>query len=716
MESQGHNQITLPIRGMDCVECTQHVKQALERIPGVAHANVLLAAEKAIIDLEASVERDQLQVAVEQAGYSVPHETPGFDEGGSTFHRLSWGFFLAVGLVLFIVVLGEWMGWFRRLSTQLPLSIYLGLLLLGGFPVFKGVARTLLQRKITSHTLMTIGVVAAALVGEWATAVVIVLFMRIGDWVERQTTDGARKAIHALIEKVPEMACVERGGIEVDLPVDEIQTGEVLVCRPGETVAADGEIVEGSASIDNSAITGESLPADVGVGSTIFAGSTILTGGFKLLANRVGEQTTIGRVIQLVEEAEANKGQIQRFADRFTAYYLPIVLGIAALTYIIRRDTLAAVAVLVVVCSCAIALATPIAMLASIGAAGKRGMLIKGGRFLEVLPRVDVLLLDKTGTLTLGAPVVTDIKPLQEIKDGDLLKLAAGVERYSEHPIGKAIRLKALQLGIELPEINAFQSFPGLGAQCRINNQDIQVGNRQFLQAPEIPEAVELESRGKTVIYVGRSSVVIGLIGLADQMRPDVPIAMKALRQHKFKRIELLTGDHQAAAIPIADALGIEYRAGLLPEEKVTIVREYQNLGHVVAMIGDGVNDAPALAQADVGIAMGAVGTDIAIHAADIAVMGDDWSSIPTLVALSKRTMGVVRLNLIFTGVYNLVGLTLAAMGILPPALAAAAQSLPDVGILANSSRLLRFNSAQEKTNSENPGQTSRSHESVVYP
>ena len=563
---------------------------------------------------------------------------------------------------------------------------------------------------------MTIGVVAAAVVGEWATAVVIVLFMRIGDWVERQTTDGARKAIHALIEKVPEMACVERGGIEVDLPVEEIQTGELLICRPGETVAADGEIVEGSASIDNSAITGESLPADVGVGSTIFAGSTILTGGFKLLANRVGEQTTIGRVIQLVEEAEANKGQIQRFADRFTAYYLPIVLGIAALTYVIRRDILAAVAVLVVVCSCAIALATPIAMLASIGAAGKRGMLIKGGRFLEVLPRVDVILLDKTGTLTLGAPVVTDIKPLQEIKDGDLLKLAAGVERYSEHPIGKAIRLKALQLGIELPEINAFQSFPGLGAQCRINNQDIQVGNRQFLQAPEIPEAVELESRGKTVIYVGRSSVVIGLIGLADQMRPDVPIAMKALRQHKFKRIELLTGDHQAAAIPIADALGIEYRAGLLPEEKVTIVREYQMQGHVVAMIGDGVNDAPALAQADVGIAMGAVGTDIAIHAADIAVMGDDWSSIPTLVALSKRTMGVVRLNLIFTGVYNLVGLTLAAMGILPPALAAAAQSLPDVGILANSSRLLRFNSVQDKTNSENPGQTSRSHESVVYP
>lgn len=691
VQSVEHNQITLPIKGMDCVECTQHVKQALERIPGVSRVTVLLAAEKAIINLEATVELDQLQVAVEQAGYSVPHETYGVDTRASTFQRLSWRFFFVIGFVLFVVVLGEQMGWFKQLSARLPLSIYLGLLLLGGFPVFIGVARTLFQRQITSHTLMTIGVVAAVLVGEWATSIVIVLFMRIGDWVERQTTDGARKAIHALIEQVPEVACVEREGIEIDLPVDEIQTRDILICRPGETVAADGEILEGRASIDNSAITGESLPADVGIGSTIFAGSTILSGGFKLLANRVGGQTTIGRVIRLVEEAEANKGQVQRFADRFTAYYLPIVLGIATLTYIIRRDTLAAVAVLVVVCSCAIALATPIAMLASIGAAGKRGMLIKGGQFLEILPRVDVLLLDKTGTLTLGVPVVTDIIPLQDIKDGSLLQIAAGVERYAEHPIGKAIRLKALQLGLELPEIKEFQSFPGLGAECTINDQEIRIGNRQFLQAPEISEAVELESDGKTVVYVGRATAVVGLIGLADQMRPDVPLAMQFLRQQGYKRIELLTGDHHAAAAPIAAALGVAYRAGLLPEEKVRIVREFQAQGHTVAMIGDGVNDAPALAQADVGIAMGAVGTDIAINAADIAVMGEDWSSIPALVALSKRTMGVVRLNLIFTGIYNLVGLTLAAMGILPPAIAAAAQSLPDVGILVNSSRLLRF-------------------------
>ena len=699
METQGVKQITIPIRGMDCIECTQHVKQALERVAGVSHANVLLAAEKAIVDLEVSVEMVQLKLAVEQAGYSVPiKDTTNLDKDRSVFQRLGWAFFLTVGIVLFVVVLGEWMGWIEQLSERLPIGIYLGLLILGGWPVFKGVARTLYQRQITSHTLMTIGVVAAALVGEWATAVVIVMFMRIGDWVEHQTTDGARKAIHALIERVPDMACVERDGVEVDLRAEQIQAGDIVICRPGETVAADGEILEGSASVDNSAITGESLPADVGVGSTIFAGSIILDGGFKLLASRVGEQTTIGRVIRLVEEAEANKGQIQRFADKFTAYYLPIVLGIAALTYIIRRDTLAAVAVLVVVCSCAIALATPIAMLASIGTAGKRGMLIKGGRFLEALPRVDVLLLDKTGTLTMGAPVVTDILPLHEINAGDLIQLAAGVERYSEHPIGKAIRHKALHLGIALPDIKEFQSFPGLGAQSRIKAQQIRVGNRQFLQAQEIPAASELEADGKTVVYVEREGALIGLIGLTDQLRPDVPLAMKALRQHGYARIELLTGDHQAAAIPIADALGVAYRAGLMPEDKVNIVRDYQAQGHVVAMIGDGINDAPALAQADVGIAMGAVGTDIAIHAADIAVMSEDWSAIPALVALSKRTMGVVRLNLIFTAVYNLVGITLAATGILPPALAAAAQSLPDVGILVNSSRLLRFKDSLAQT------------------
>jgi Cu+-exporting ATPase len=697
MESTRTRKVTLPVQGMDCAECTKHVKVALEGVPGVLQATVLLAAEKAIVDLNKEIDIHDLTLAVEIAGYSVPglHE-PDAKRSEPGIPQLLGSFFLICGLVIFIVVIGEWLGWFQLISERLPIGVYVALLAMGGFPVFKNVFLALSQRQITSHTLMTIGVIAAAIVGEWATAVVIVLFMRIGDWVERQTANGARKAIHALVERAPTVAQVERDGVEFELPVDQIQAGDILICRPGDTLAADGEILEGNASVDASSITGESLPVDVALGSSVYAGSIVLAGGFRFRAERVGEETTMGRVIQLVEEAEANKGRIQRFADRFSSYYLPVVLAIAALTYILRQDALAAVSVLVVVCSCAIALATPIAMLASIGAAGKQGLLIKGGRYLEILPKVDRILIDKTGTLTLGAPRVTEIIPLAHLSERDLLIFAAGVERFSEHPIGKAIRQFSLSQGIRIPESQAFHPSPGLGAQAQINGHVIRVGNQSFLSIPEHASALALQRKGKTVVYIEVDDLLVGLIGLADELRTDVPLALRTLRSQGYEHIELLTGDHQAATEPVADILGIGYRAGLLPEDKIEVVREYQAQGYTVAMIGDGINDAPALAQADVGIAIGTVGTDIAIHAADIALMREDWSAIPSIFALSKRTMGVVRLNLVFTVIYNLVGMALAAMGFLPPALAAAAQSLPDVGILANSSRLLRLEKSSE--------------------
>ncbi len=685
--------ITIKIDGMDCAECTLHVKHALERVDGVKHAEVLLGAEKAIIDLDPSVKHEDLEHAIEQAGYRIRKEEIEQPTAGNHVGRLIWLFFLVVGLVVFIVVFGEWLGWFSKISSQVPVWLYLFLILLGGFPVFQNVLLSLFRRQITSHLLMSIGVIAAMLVREFPTAVVIVLFMRIGDWVEGMTADGARRAIYALVKKIPEKARVERPAGEVELPIGQILMGDMVICRPGETIPVDGEVIDGTASIDTSTITGESVPVDIGAGSNVFAGSLVINGGFRLKAERVGEDTTLGRVIKLVEEAEANKGQVERFADRFSGYYLPIVLFIASMTYILRQDTLAAVAVLVVVCSCAIALATPIAMLASIGAAGKQGLLIKGGRFLETLPKVDILLIDKTGTLTLGEPVVTDVLPLNGTSSKEILEMAAGVERYSEHPLGRAIRHQALQEGIQLPQVGGFRSYPGLGAEGEVDNRRVRIGNSQFIQAKETQLPTDLETQGKTVIYIERDDVLIGLIAFADQLRPEVPEALKAIRDTRRIRIELITGDHPAPTKPVAEALDLPYRAGLLPEEKIGIVREYQNSGHVVAMIGDGVNDAPALAQADVGIAMGAAGADIAIQAADIALMREDWSGIPTIFRLAERTMGVVRMNLIFTAIYNLGGLVLAAMGILPPSLAAAAQSLPDVGILLNSSKLLRFKS-----------------------
>jgi Cd2+/Zn2+-exporting ATPase/Cu+-exporting ATPase len=682
---------------MDCAECTQHVKHALEQVPGVQTVTVLLAAEKAILETDTTVEREELIRAVKRSGYSVPtHDDIEPNLQIDNVPSLIWPFFLTAGLILFIVVIGEWMGWFGQITSRLSPWTYLALLILGGYPVFRNVIQALIQRQIISHTLMSIGVIAAAAIGEWPTAVVIVLFMRIGDWVERQTTEGARKAIHALVERAPKVANIKRDSEELEVPVDDILVDDILICRSGMTVAADGEVLDGNATVDTSSITGESVPVDVGAGSIVYSGSIVMEGGFHLRATRVGSDTTIGRVIQLVEQAEANKGRVQRFADRFSGYYLPIVLGIAAITYVLRQDVMAAVSVLVVVCSCAIALATPIAMLASIGAAGKQGLVIKGGRFLEILPKVDIILLDKTGTLTLGNPEVTEIVPLAGQSEKEIIEIAAGVERFSEHPLGKAIRRYASGNNIPLPDIAMFQSYPGLGVEAQIGGHHIRVGNDSFISGAEHYAAGVHADKGQTLVYVESDDSIVGIISLADQLRIEVPQALNALREQGYMDILLLTGDKRAATTPIAQALDLDYRAELLPDDKIAIVQEFQEMGKVVAMIGDGVNDAPALAQADVGIAMAAAGADIAIQAADIALLRDDWAAVPAIFTLANRTMDVVRLNLIFTAIYNVIGLALASLGLIPPALAAAAQSLPDVGILANSSRLLNFNASAD--------------------
>jgi Cd2+/Zn2+-exporting ATPase/Cu+-exporting ATPase len=397
----------------------------------------------------------------------------------------------------------------------------------------------------------------------------------------------------------------------------------------------------------------------------------------------------------MVEEAEAHRADVQRLADKFSAYYLPIVAGIAALTFLISRNPLSTAAVLVVACSCSFALATPIAMLASIGASAKRGLLIKGGKYLESLARADVVLVDKTGTLTLGRPQITDVIPLNDWSASEILTLAASAERYSEHPLAEAVRTAALAQNLRLFDSEDFEAIPGLGVRAKVNGYAVAVGNRRLIPAVEsLPIVRQLEEQGKTLLFVAINDEPAAVLAASDTLRPEVPAALSELRALGVKRVELLTGDNERTAAALAEKLGVPYRANLLPEHKIEVVKDYQAQGHTVVMIGDGVNDAPALAQADVGIAMGAAGTDIAIEAAHIVLMREDWTLVPELLRIARRTMGVVKMNLVFTAAYNLIGLTLAAVGILPPVLAAAAQSLPDLGILANSARLLR----QERT------------------
>jgi Cd2+/Zn2+-exporting ATPase/Cu+-exporting ATPase len=405
----------------------------------------------------------------------------------------------------------------------------------------------------------------------------------------------------------------------------------------------------------------------------------------------VGPDTTFGRVIRMVEEAEAHRADVQQVADRFSSYYLPVVASIAALTFLIRRDPLATAAVLVVACSCSFALATPIAMLASIGAAARRGLLVKGGKYLELLARADVLLIDKTGTLTLGRPEITDVKPLNGLTETELLRLAGAAERFSEHPLAGALRGAVQKRGLKIPEPQDFEAIPGEGVRARVEDHDIAVGNWEISGHGERhPSMKKIEGEGKTAIAVFRDGEIVGVLGASDTLRVEVPDALASVKKMGIKAVELLTGDHELIAAAMADRLGVEFRAGLLPEDKIEIVRSYQQSGRTVVMIGDGVNDAPALAQADVGIAMGAAGSDVALEAAHIALMREDWNLVPEVFLIARRTMRVVKSNIGFTAIYNLVGLVLAALGFLPPIFAAAAQSLPDLGILANSSRLLR--------------------------
>lgn len=686
--------IEIPVSGVDCADCARHVQQAIAELVGVESVDVLIASKKAIVRLDPSmVDLSAIRKAVEGAGYSVPDSAaqPAKSSLGGFGRRVMSLLAVVFGAVLFIVVVGEWLGLFTRLTRLVPLPVGVGLVIASGFSVFLKVILAALRRQVTSHTLMTLGVVAALVVGEWATAAVIVFFMRVGEYAESFASEGARRAVKDLAAMAPQTARVERNLLETEIPVSEIRAGEIVVVRPGDKIPVDGEVLSGQATIDQSAITGESMPVEVAAGSQVFAATIARLGSLRIRTTRIGSDTTFGRVVKMVEEAEAHRAEAQRFADRFSAYYMPVILGVAALTFLFRHDPLATAAVLVVACSCSIALATPIAMLASIGASAKRGLLIKGGKYLESLAKADVLLLDKTGTLTLGRPQITDVIPLNGLSASWVLELAASAEKFSEHPLAEAVREAAHAQGLSLVEPRQFESIPGMGVKAVINKDLVTIGNRRmFPDSIDLPIAKQLEEQGKSLLFFAIDGKLSGILAASDTLRPEFSSALDQIRALGLENIELLTGDNERTASILSEKLNIPFRANLLPEDKIAVVRNYQEQGQIVVMVGDGVNDAPALAQANIGIAMGAAGADVAIEAAHIALMREDWMLVPQVFRIAIRTMRTVKVNLIFTAIYNIVGLTLAALGFLPPILAAAAQSLPDLGILANSARLLR--------------------------
>ncbi|MCK5932215.1 MAG: cation-translocating P-type ATPase [Fulvimarina manganoxydans] len=689
--------LELPIGGMDCAACARKAQRALLKVQGVQKAEVLLNAEKAVVETDLTVaSMDALRAAIEKVGFTVPAarsaeiEAPLAAQSSALQRQLFTILGVLFGVILFIVVAGEGLGLIDEVTERVPWWIGTAIVVAFGYTIFADVIRSALRREVTSHTLMSVGAVAALVIGQWATAAVVVFFMRVGEYAERFTSERARQSLKALTALAPQTARVVRGGVEAELPLGEVVPGDVVIVRPGERVPVDGTVLEGQATLDQAAITGESMPVEAEAGDSIYAATLARLGHLKLRAERVGRDTTFGRTIRLVEEAEANRGEIQRVADKFSAYYLPVVATIALLTYLLSGNVLATVAVLVVACSCSFALATPIAMMASIGAAAKRGLLIKGGKYVEALNTADVVLVDKTGTLTTGKPQITDVVPTADMTEQDLLALAAAAERHSEHPLADAVRRGAAERGLVSSEPERFEAFPGKGIRASVNGRHVEIGNRRLVAADGAAVLAEkLEGEGKTLLFVAVDGQLAGILAAMDTVRPEVAKALGEVRKLGIGRIELLTGDHERTAAAIAEPLDIGFRANLLPEDKIRIVRELQAEGRRVIMIGDGVNDAPALAQADIGIAMGG-GTDVAMEAAHIVLMREDWGLVADLFRIARRTMGVVKTNIAFTAIYNIVGLSFAAVGLLPPIYAAALQSIPDIGILANSSRLIR--------------------------
>ncbi len=723
--------IELTIRGMDCAECAQHIEERLGKITGVQSARVFLTAEKGIVAYDdARVEPRAFDLAIQELGYHV--ETPdaaprnGTRRAAEFANRLRLVFVAAVALLALTGLLIERLGILEGVVARIPLPLVLLAVLAGGLPIFRSAFFGLRARQINADLLMSVAILAASALGEFISAALIVFFMSIAHFLEHFTTEKSRAAIRRLIALAPTTAHVLREDQEIETPIEALCVGDVIVVRPGERLPADGNVSHGVSAVDQSPITGESFPVEKHTGDPVFAGSVNQRGALQVRVTRTGRDSMLGKIIRLVEEAEAAKAPVQKFADRYSLVYLPIVITVSALTYLITRNPTTAIAVMVVACPCAIALATPLAVVAGVGRAAHQGILIKGGLYLETLAKVDTLVMDKTGMLTFGKPRVTDVViasreaakqspsnlgiasshpstrfahsgSLLAMTQSDVVRFAAIAEKYSEHPLASAILEEANARGIAVESPASFEVMAGQGVVAHANGSEITFGNRRLMDERGIAiddalaqRAQELEHAGKTVMFLSDNHHVAGLIAVADVVRDEVPRALAQLRRIGIHNLVLLTGDNTRVASALAQQLGVEFRAELLPEDKIAFVRDLQDHGHRVAMIGDGINDAPALAQADVGIAMGVAGTDVAMDAAHVALMTDDWMHVPAAVHLARRTFRTIQQNIAFGLIFNITGLTLASLGVLTPVLAAAAQSLPDVAVFVNSSRILR--------------------------
>jgi len=723
--SNQQQSVVLDITGMTCASCVRRVERALGKVGGVEAATVNFAAETAHVSLDEEIPVETLIAAVVKAGYEAKVSVPSEDRAGEradhargTLRVLIFGAILGVPTIVLAMAMdiaGMAIGGNDRLTGWLLLALATPVQIGLGWRFYRGGYSSLRHLNPNMDVLVALGTSVAYLFSAWVVvfstseqhmffdvSAAVLVFITMGKYFEEKSKSASSAAISALLGLAAKSATVIRDGVEKEVAVEQLAPGDTVVVRPGQRVPVDGIIRDGTGSVDESMLTGESMPVERKVGDAVIGGTVNQNGVMRIEATGVGASSALARLARMVEDAQGSKAPIQKLVDQVAAVFVPVVIAIALAVFLgwgfFGSSWVSAmvysVSVLVVACPCALGLATPTAIMVGTGLGAERGVLIKNAEVLESIRHLDAVIVDKTGTLTEGRPRVMDLVPVAGLNESELLTFAAAVETGSEHPLSRAVVDAAVEAGYELPAVRSFSAVTARGVTGTVEGREVLVGNQPMITERGIELTSELsstiarlEAQGRTVVIAVRDGQVAGLIGIADEVKPNAARAVAALKRLGL-RVIMMTGDNAQVAATVAQGVGInEYHAGARPEDKLELVRSLRAEGLKVAMVGDGINDSPALALADIGIAM-STGTDVAIEAGDITLLHGDVTKIAEAVLIGRATLATIRQNLVWAFGYNVITIPVAAAGLLNPIIAGAAMAFSSVSVMANSLRL----------------------------